>query len=126
MSTIDGSIFFNKFWADPIDEALHDTVNNPSVISISWGIAETLIDARIVQTVNEVLAQSIILGKTICCASGDWGASSDRTNLGVIFPASSPYVLAVGGTNLVLNDNDTQFIINDIVSCDICLLISEP
>ena len=102
-----GSTFFNKFWADPIDEALHDTVNNPSVISISWGIAETLIDSRIVQTVNEVLAQSIILGKTICCASGDWGASSDRTNLGVIFPASSPYVLAVGGTNLVLNDNDT-------------------
>ena len=41
-------------------------------------------------------------GITICCASGDDGSSDDDpSGAHVDFPASSPFVLGVGGTNLV-------------------------
>jgi kumamolisin len=98
---------FNAHFADPINIALHDTVNNPSVISISWGVSESLISAADVAAIDNVLAQSVILGKTICCSSGDNGAYDDTRSGSVQYPASSPYVLAVGGTSLILNADGT-------------------
>jgi kumamolisin len=98
---------FDAHFADPINIALHDTVNNPSVISISWSIAESLISAADVAAIDNVLAQSVILGKTICCSSGDNGAYGDKLTGTVSYPASSPYVLAVGGTSLILNADGT-------------------
>jgi kumamolisin len=54
--------------------------------------------------VNFAVQAAIAKGITICCASGDDGSSDGATNLTgahVDFPASSPFVLGVGGTNLV-------------------------
>jgi len=55
-----------------------------------------------VQVVNQAFQAAAARGITVCCASGDDG-SSDQVASGahVDFPASSPFVLAVGGTKLV-------------------------
>ena len=55
-----------------------------------------------VRVVNQAFEAAMAKGITICCASGDDG-SSDGVSSGahVDFPASSPFVLGVGGTKLV-------------------------
>jgi Pro-kumamolisin, activation domain len=47
-------------------------------------------------------------GWSIAAASGDHGAYDDCENLSVHFPASSPNVVAIGGTALTLNNNSGQ------------------
>ncbi|MCC8394573.1 S53 family peptidase [Paraburkholderia sp. MMS20-SJTR3] len=86
---------------DAVSRAVHDTANKPSVISISWGAPESVWTAQSMQAFNSVLQSAAALGVTICAASGDSG-SSDGTGSGdqVDFPASSPYVLACGGTSV--------------------------
>ena len=99
---------------DAITTALHDTVNKPSVISISWGAAESQWTSQALQNFNQTFMSAVALGVTITVAAGDNG-SSDRETDGlahVDFPASSPYALACGGTKLlktsetVWNDGD--------------------
>ncbi len=99
---------------DAISTALHDSENKPSVISISWGAAESQWTAQAVTNFNEVFKTASSLGVTVAAAAGDNG-SSDRETDGKAhcdFPASSPYVLACGGTKLlgksetVWNDKD--------------------
>ena len=55
---------------------------------------------------NSLFHDAATLGITVCAASGDNG-SSDGDDDGadhVDFPASSPWVLACGGTSLALSD----------------------
>ncbi len=88
---------------DAISKALHDNVNKPSVISISWGGPESSWTAQSLQQYNNLFQTAATLGVTICCAAGDNG-SADGVNDGgqhVDFPASSPFVLGCGGTKLV-------------------------
>ncbi len=87
---------------DALTKALHDTVNKPSVLSISWGAPESSWTAQAMKAFDQVLQSAAALGVTVCVASGDNG-SSDGVNDGqahVDFPASSPYALACGGTTL--------------------------
>ena len=95
-------------YTDVLDAAIHDTVNNPSVINISWAFVENDLSDTFVRAYEYVLAQAVILGITVCVASGDYGSSTDIVgSFGVYYPASSAYVLAVGGTSLTLNTNGT-------------------
>jgi len=85
-----------------ITTAAHDTHHRPSVISISWGAPESGWTAQALDAYDRAFADAAAMGVTVCCASGDDG-SSDRVNDGqahVDFPASSPHVLACGGTRL--------------------------
>ncbi|WP_341316064.1 S53 family peptidase [Paraburkholderia sp. IMGN_8] len=86
---------------DAVSRAVHDTTNKPSVISISWGGPESNWTSQSLQAFNSVLQAAATLGVTVCAASGDSG-SSDGLGGGdhVDFPASSPYVLACGGTSV--------------------------
>lgn len=86
---------------DAVSRAVHDTTNKPSVISISWGAPESSWTSQSQKAFNSVLQSALALGVTICAASGDSG-SSDGAGSGdqVDFPASSPYVLACGGTSV--------------------------
>jgi Subtilase family len=95
----------NAGFADAITAAIRDLTNKPSVISISWGgpettwsqPARTLLD----QAVRAAAAQQI----TVVVAAGDLGVT-DGVNDGrphLDFPASSPWVLSIGGTTLVAN-----------------------
>jgi kumamolisin len=92
---------------DAITQATHDTTNNPSVISISWGGPESTWTAQAMQTMDQAFQAAVALGISVCCAAGDNG-SSDGVSDGkahVDFPASSTYALACGGTRLEAANN---------------------
>jgi kumamolisin len=87
---------------DALTTAIHDATHNPSVISISWGSAESTWTAQAMTAFDSAAQDAAALGITICAASGDSG-SSDGVDDGanhVDFPASSPHILACGGTSL--------------------------
>jgi kumamolisin len=86
-----------------ITTALHDNVNKPSVISISWGAAESQWTQQSLNSYNQAFQSAVALGVTILAAAGDTG-SGDSVGDGkahVDFPSSSPFVVACGGTKLL-------------------------
>jgi kumamolisin len=93
----------DKGFLDALTMAIHDETNKPSVISISWGSAETNWTNQAITSFDQALQTAAALGVTVCAAAGDSG-SSDGVNDGkahVDFPASSPFMLACGGTRLI-------------------------
>ncbi|XWX01678.1 hypothetical protein V2A60_009707 [Cordyceps javanica] len=78
----------------------------PSVISISYGVNEQLLRREYAQHVCDVFGQLAARGVSVLAASGDSGpGQSCQANDGSgaarflpMFPASCPYVTAVGGT----------------------------
>ena len=92
----------DRGFLDAITTAVHDSTNQPSVISISWGSAESQWTQQALTSFDEAFQSAAAMGVTVCAASGDNG-SSDGVNDGndhVDFPASSAYVLGCGGTTL--------------------------
>ena len=87
---------------DAISTAVHDTANNPSVISISWGGPESSWTAQSLNALDAAAQSAAALGITITVAAGDSGSTDGVTDgqNHVDFPASSPHVLACGGTQL--------------------------
>ena len=116
-------MYFTEFttqgWVDALQEAIAGD-NDISVISISYGNPEDdpqgAWTAAGVQTVNRAFQTAIAAGITICCAAGDDG-SSDGVASGahVDFPASSPYVLGVGGTKLTASSLSPPTIASEVV-----------
>lgn len=110
-----GPSFDERSWVDTIDQAIHDSEHNPTILSISWGNSEdghpTAWQRNAITHVNDVLHEAALMGVTVCVASGDDG-SDDQGGDGkahVDFPSSSPFVLAVGGTDLrVRNGSVTE------------------
>jgi kumamolisin len=115
---------------DAVTTAVHDTANAPSVISISWGGPEDDWTDQTRNSLDSAFADASLLGVTVFVAAGDHG-SADRPpfvpdpatgNLvdnpaydGVAhadFPASSPHVVACGGTHL---EGDAAVISTEIV-----------
>ena len=101
-------VYFSDFteqgWVDAVTTAVHDSVHNPSVLSISWGYAEGQLiwSAAAIQAVNEAFQAAAAMGVTVCCAAGDDG-SRDQIDDGLAhcdFPCTSAFVLACGGTTL--------------------------
>ncbi len=88
---------------DAVSTAVHDTKHKPSVISISWGGPESTWTAQSTAALDAACQAAAALGVTITVASGDNGSSDGETDGAnhVDFPASSPHVLACGGTKLV-------------------------
>ena len=87
---------------DAISAAVHDTTNKPSVISISWGGPESTWTAQATSALDAACQAAAAVGVTITVAAGDNGSTdgvSGNVNT-VDFPASSPHVLACGGTKL--------------------------
>lgn len=97
----------DKGFLDAIKAAIHDTQFNPSVISISWGSAEVNWTEQSLTAYNEALQAAATMGVTVCVAAGDTGSGDGMTDgkVHVDFPSSCPYVLACGGTKLVVDDS---------------------
>jgi kumamolisin len=104
------STFDEKGLVDILSAVIADAQNDPSVVSISWGWAEnepfnnsgiTWSDAAIAVCEQSFLAAAQ-LGITVCVSTGDDGSEAQIQDgrAHVNFPASSEYVLAVGGTTL--------------------------
>lgn len=85
---------------DAITTAVHDTTNNPSVISISWGAPESSWTQSSLTALDDACQSAAALGVTIFVAAGDNGSSDGATGNNVDFPASSPHVIGCGGTTL--------------------------
>ncbi len=85
---------------DAISTAVHDSTNNPSVISISWGSAEVNWTQQSMTALDSACQAAAALGITITVAAGDNGSTDGASGNNVDFPASSPHVLACGGTTL--------------------------
>ncbi|NMO90371.1 protease pro-enzyme activation domain-containing protein [Actinomycetospora sp. TBRC 11914] len=92
-------------FVDAISTAVHDSVNNPSVVSISWGGPEDDWTVQARTAMEEAFADAAALGVTVLCAAGDHGAGdASRRRDGerrVDYPAASPHVVACGGTALI-------------------------
>jgi kumamolisin len=88
---------------DAISTAIHDTANKPSVISISWGAPESSWTIQAMNALDAACQSAAALGISITVAAGDNGSTDGvaGTTNNVDFPASSPHVLACGGTKLV-------------------------
>ncbi len=89
-------------FVDAISQAAHDDTNAPSVMSISWGSAEQVWSLQAIAAMNSALADAASLGVSVFAASGD-NLATDGINDGkahVDFPASSPYVVGCGGTQI--------------------------
>jgi kumamolisin len=88
-------------FVDAVSEATHAAVT-PTTISISWGQNEDAWTAQARHALDQAFVDAASLGITVTAAAGDNG-SSDGVNDGrdhADFPASSPHVLACGGTSL--------------------------
>lgn len=97
----------DKGFLDAIKKAVHDETYKPTVVSISWGAAESQWTSQSLKAYNDAFQEAAALGVTVCAAAGDTG-SGDGVGDGKVhvdFPASSPYVLACGGTKLLVNGN---------------------
>jgi kumamolisin len=88
---------------DAVSTAVHDTKNNPSVISISWGAPESQWTTQSLNALDAACQSAAALGITITVAAGDNGSTDGLTDgqNHVDFPSSSPHVLACGGTKLL-------------------------
>ncbi len=90
---------------DAFETAL--SLGNVSVISMSFGVAESG-DGALSAAWNGLLAEAASRGITVVAASGDTGGDADAVCSGGVsaeYPASSPEVLAVGGTDVSLARN---------------------
>lgn len=82
--------------------AIHDDKNKPSIITISWGMAESGWTKQSIKAMNDAFETAAALGITVFAAAGDDGVNDDQDDgmPHVDFPASSPFVTACGGTSL--------------------------
>ncbi len=90
---------------DAISQAAMDTVNKPSVLSISWGRRNRIGRRSRCSRSTARCSRRRQWALTVCVACGDNG-SDDGVGDGndhVDFPASSPYSLACGGTKLTIS-----------------------
>ncbi len=96
-------------WIANIDAVVTDPAA-PSVVSISYGLAEgtDIWTQAAIDSINDALKGLANAGITVCVSSGDDG-SDDQVPDGLAhldFPAGSPYVLSVGGTQLLKATGD--------------------
>jgi kumamolisin len=109
------STFDEKGLVDALSRVVADSINDPSVVSISWGWDENepfnssgiVWSQAAIDHCNESFLAAAQLGITVCVSTGDDGSEAQIKDgrAHVNFPASSPYVLAVGGTTLHVRKN---------------------
>src|SRR5271167_504869 len=103
-------VFLRAIWPDKKD--FRDGVNPPSVLSCSFSLTQGddqrgkgfITFFSIVMLDSFFLLDAVVRGVTICAATGDSGSQGSPKladgHAHVWYPASDPFVLAVGGTTL--------------------------
>ncbi len=92
----------DRGFVDAVSTAVHAS-QTPTAVSISWGQSEDSWTAQARTALDQALADAAALGVTVCVAAGDNGSSDGQQDgqSHTDFPASSPHVLACGGTSLI-------------------------
>jgi kumamolisin len=99
---------------DELQRILDTNVSSPNagrVVSINLGIDEGDITSGDVRALDRSLEQLTLLeNMTVFVSSGDCGAFDDETygDLSVSYPASDPWAVAVGGTELSINSQQQR------------------
>ena len=90
--------------------ALADKRHRPNVLSLSWGEPEPGVSPNYMALIDSVLKNLAHIGVTVCVSSGDFGAhnGSPEGKPSVNFPASSPYALGCGGTELRMSEDKVE------------------
>lgn len=96
---------------------LNDREHAPSVLSISYGDAESSFGAPALRQLADLVEQLDANGVTVCIASGDQGAygkhqPGQTMQRNADAPASLPHAVAVGGTSLQPNGTETAWSYN--------------
>jgi kumamolisin len=111
-------LFFTITYARVVND------NNADVMSVSWGLCEDHVGARLIQTDTRIFREAAVQGIALFSSAGDDGAydcgakpaspgtpappgtpaTPTTPALAVDYPSSSPYVTAVGGTSLLEKD----------------------
>jgi kumamolisin len=103
-----------------ITTAAHDSTNKPSIISISWGGPESSWTQQAMTAMDDAFQSAASMGVTVCVAAGDDGSTDGVTDgqNHVDFPASSPNVLACGGTRVASTANtiSSEVVWNDLAT----------
>ncbi len=88
-------------FVDAVSEAAHASVT-PTSISISWGQNEDQWTGQARTALDDAFVDAAAMGITVTAAAGDNGSADSATDgkNHTDFPASSPHVLACGGTSL--------------------------
>jgi hypothetical protein len=110
-------------WLDIVTTAVHDAVNKPSVISISYGWPELdtfgalTWSLQTIQAVTATFQEAAALGVTVVVSSGDSGSGCGVGNgkAHVLYPGTDPGVTCVGGTSIsnVSGASFTEHVWND-------------
>jgi kumamolisin len=89
-------------FVDAVSTAIHDTTRKPSVVSISWGSAESTWTSQAMTQMEQTFAAAAAMSVTVTVAAGDNGSTDGVTDglQHVDFPASAPHALGCGGTSL--------------------------
>jgi kumamolisin len=78
-----------------------------TAVSTSWGTCETDMSSSTLSSLEDVIDRVVAEGATTFAASGDSGAlcpeANNKSVVSVTYPASSPAVVAVGGSSLKAN-----------------------
>jgi len=102
------TVYFSGNKEDGIRDAVHaatyDKTHSPGILLIGWGGPEKSWSAGELKALDDALADAANHQITVVVASGDNGATDGGPSRAVDFPASSPWVLAVGGTRLNVRD----------------------
>jgi hypothetical protein len=97
--------FYNAVLAAIQGSSVGGVLYKPNVISLSWGSAEISNSVATLAAMNQLFQIASNQGITVVAAVGDDG-SNDGVKDGqahVDFPASSPWVVACGGTSIASN-----------------------
>jgi kumamolisin len=107
-------------WIQAVGGAIHDAVNAPSVLSISWGCPELQQSGGLawspaaIRKMSELFQEAAHMGVTVFAATGDQGSScavaDQRAH--VFYPASDPWVTACGGTAIKKGTEFTEVVWN--------------
>ena len=91
----------DRGFVDAVTTALFDP-RKPSILSISWGQPEEQWTEQGRRAMDHAFRTAAALGVTVCAAAGDngWRDGVGGRVAHVDYPASSPHVLACGGTHL--------------------------
>ncbi len=125
------SLTFSKAWLDPAlwflgSAQVLSERPLPDTYSMSYGECEKSVRGRSAgpstragaDLMDSMLVRLGLAGVSAFASSGDFGSTCDgRPFAGVAWPASSPYVTAVGGTRLILNPANQR--VNEVVWNDL-------
>lgn len=94
-------IYFAENTSSAFIQAVQQATNDGcNAISISWGGPETNWSFRDRSTMDSAIARASSKNVNVYVAAGDNGADDGTSSPVVDYPASSPYAIGCGGTNL--------------------------